>query len=123
MRFRELLEAHKKDMAKIITQEHGKTLTDAEGSITRGIEVVEFAAGIPHLLKGEFSENVGSEVDSWSMRAAGWRLRRHHAFQLPGDGADVDVSGRHRGKIEGRNVSARRPAAAAKSCPRRRRSR
>jgi malonate-semialdehyde dehydrogenase (acetylating) / methylmalonate-semialdehyde dehydrogenase len=68
MKFRELMEAHKKDMAKIVTQEHGKTLADAEGSITRGIEVVEFATGIPHLLKGEFGENVGTDVDSWSMR-------------------------------------------------------
>jgi malonate-semialdehyde dehydrogenase (acetylating)/methylmalonate-semialdehyde dehydrogenase len=68
MRFRELMEAHKKDLAKIVTQEHGKTLIDAEGSITRGIEVVEFAMGIPHLLKGEHSENVGTEVDTWSIR-------------------------------------------------------
>src|SRR4249920_3868293 len=68
MRFRELMETHKKDLAKIVTQEHGKTLADAEGSITRGIEVVEFASGIPHLLKGEFSENVGTDVDSWSLR-------------------------------------------------------
>jgi malonate-semialdehyde dehydrogenase (acetylating)/methylmalonate-semialdehyde dehydrogenase len=68
MRFRELMEAHKKDLAKIVTQEHGKTLADAEGSITRGIEVVEFAMGIPHLLKGEHSENVGTEVDTWSIR-------------------------------------------------------
>ncbi len=68
MRFRELMEAAKHDLAKIVTQEHGKTLADAEGSITRGIEVVEFAAGIPHLLKGEFSENVGTDVDSWSLR-------------------------------------------------------
>jgi malonate-semialdehyde dehydrogenase (acetylating)/methylmalonate-semialdehyde dehydrogenase len=68
MRFRELMEAHKKDLAKIITQEHGKTLADAEGSITRGIEVIEFATGIPHLLKGEFSENVGPEIDSYSLR-------------------------------------------------------
>ncbi|HET9764008.1 MAG TPA: aldehyde dehydrogenase family protein, partial [Casimicrobiaceae bacterium] len=68
MRFRELLEAHKKDLAKIVTQEHGKTLADAEGSVTRGIEVVEFATGIPHLLKGEFSENVGTDVDTYSIR-------------------------------------------------------
>ncbi len=68
MRFRELMEAHKKSLAAIVTEEHGKTLADAEGSITRGIEVVEFASGIPHLLKGEFSENVGSDVDSWSLR-------------------------------------------------------
>src|SRR6188474_2163745 len=68
MRFRELMERHKKDLAKIVTQEHGKTLIDAEGSITRGIEVVEFAMGIPHLIKGEHSENVGTEVDTWSIR-------------------------------------------------------
>ncbi len=68
MRFRELMDAHKRELAQILTQEHGKTLADAEGSITRGIEVVEFATGIPHLLKGEFSENVGSDVDSWSLR-------------------------------------------------------
>ena len=68
MRFRELMDTAKKDLAKIVTQEHGKTLADAEGSITRGIEVVEFASGIAHLLKGEFSENVGTDVDSWSLR-------------------------------------------------------
>ena len=68
MRFRELMDAHRKDLAKIITQEHGKTLADAEGEVTRGIEVIEFATGIPHLLKGEFSENVGTDVDSYSLR-------------------------------------------------------
>ena len=68
MRFRELMEANKKSLAAIVTQEHGKTLADAEGSVTRGIEVIEFATGIPHLLKGEFSENVGTDVDSWSLR-------------------------------------------------------
>ncbi len=68
MRFRDLMEAHKPELAKIITQEHGKTLADAAGEVTRGIEVVEFATGIPHVLKGEFSENVGTEVDSFSLR-------------------------------------------------------
>src|SRR6201997_1576995 len=68
MRFRELMETHKKDLARLVSQEHGKTLVDAEGSITRGIEVVEFATGIPHLLKGEFSDNVGTEVDGFSLR-------------------------------------------------------
>ncbi len=68
MRFRELLDAAKKDLARLVTEEHGKTLADAEGSVTRGIEVVEFATGIPHLLKGEFSDNVGTDVDSWSLR-------------------------------------------------------
>ncbi len=68
MRFRELMEARRKELAAVITQEHGKTLADAEGEVTRGIEVIEFATGIPHLLKGEFSENVGTEVDSFSLR-------------------------------------------------------
>ncbi|MCC7326107.1 MAG: CoA-acylating methylmalonate-semialdehyde dehydrogenase [Burkholderiales bacterium] len=68
MRFRDLLQAQRKEFAKIITQEHGKTLGDAEGEVTRGIEVVEFATGIAHLLKGEFSENVGTGVDSFSLR-------------------------------------------------------
>jgi len=68
MRFRDLMEAHKKDLARLVSQEHGKTLADAEGSITRGIEVVEFATGIPHLLKGEFSDTVGADVDTFSLR-------------------------------------------------------
>ncbi len=68
MRFRELMNEHRKSLAAIITQEHGKTLSDAEGEVTRGIEVIEFATGIPHLLKGEFSENVGPEIDSFSLR-------------------------------------------------------
>src|SRR5579862_3710144 len=68
MRFRDLLERHRKDLARIVTQEHGKTLADAEGSVMRGMEVVEFATGIPHLLKGEHSESVGTDVDSWSIR-------------------------------------------------------
>ena len=68
MRFRELLDANKKELRKLITQEHGKTLVDAEGEITRGLEVVEFAMGIPHLLKGEHSENVGTGVDAYSIR-------------------------------------------------------
>jgi malonate-semialdehyde dehydrogenase (acetylating)/methylmalonate-semialdehyde dehydrogenase len=65
-RFKELLEAHAGDLAKIITAEHGKVLSDARGEVTRGLEVVEFACGIPHLLKGEHSMNVGRDVDSWS---------------------------------------------------------
>ena len=67
-RFRELLDAHAKDMAAIITAEHGKVLSDAGGEVTRGLEVVEFAAGIPDLLKGEFTDQVGRGVDSFSLR-------------------------------------------------------
>ncbi len=62
------MERHIDELAKLITQEHGKVLSDARGEMTRGIEVVEFACGIPHLLKGEFSESVGSGIDSWSLK-------------------------------------------------------
>jgi malonate-semialdehyde dehydrogenase (acetylating)/methylmalonate-semialdehyde dehydrogenase len=67
-RLKGLIEQHLDEMAAVITEEHGKTVDDAKGSITRGLEVVEFACGIPHLLKGEFSEDVGSGVDSHSVR-------------------------------------------------------
>ncbi len=67
-RFRDLIEQHRRELASLITREHGKLLSDAEGEVTRGLEVVEFACGIPHLLKGEHSENVGTGVDSWSLR-------------------------------------------------------
>jgi len=67
-KFLQLLQAQQKELAKIITEEHGKTLDDAMGSVQRGIEVVEFACGIPHLLKGEYSENVGTQVDTHTLR-------------------------------------------------------
>ncbi len=67
-KFNELLDRHRSELAAIITNEHGKTLPDADGETTRGLEVVEFACGIPHLLKGEFTENVGTMVDSHSTR-------------------------------------------------------
>ena len=66
--FRELLNARKGELAEIITSEHGKVLSDALGEITRGQEVVEFATGIPHLLKGFYSENVSTGVDVYSTR-------------------------------------------------------
>jgi malonate-semialdehyde dehydrogenase (acetylating)/methylmalonate-semialdehyde dehydrogenase len=67
-RFKGLLEANMDKIAELVTAEHGKVLSDAKGSIQRGLEVVEFACGIPQLLKGEFTENVGTNVDSWSVR-------------------------------------------------------
>jgi malonate-semialdehyde dehydrogenase (acetylating)/methylmalonate-semialdehyde dehydrogenase len=66
--YRELLEKHKVELAKILTSEHGKVTSDALGEVNRGLEVVEFACGIPHLLKGEISENVSTDVDSYSLR-------------------------------------------------------
>lgn len=67
-KFRELLEAKKSELAQIITSEHGKVLSDSLGEITRGQEVVEFACGVGHLLKGSHTENASTEVDVYSMR-------------------------------------------------------
>ncbi len=67
-KFLELLEKNQKALAATLSEEHGKTLDDAMGSVQRGIEVVEFACGIPHLLKGEYSENVGTQVDTHTLR-------------------------------------------------------
>ena len=67
-RLKALLEANIGDLAALLSEEHGKTIDDAKGSITRGIEVVEFACGIPHLLKGDYTEDVGTNVDSYSVR-------------------------------------------------------
>jgi len=67
-KFLQLLQRDQKKLAQIVTEEHGKTLPDAMGSVQRGIEVVEFACGIPHLLKGEYAENVGTQVDTHTLR-------------------------------------------------------
>ena len=69
-KYKALLEAHADELAELITREHGKVFDDAKGELTRGIEVVEFACGIPHLLKGEHSEQVGGGVDAWSLNQA-----------------------------------------------------
>ncbi len=67
-RYRELVEKHRDELARLITAEHGKTLSDAAGSVQRGLEVIEFACGIPHLLQGEASRDVGSGIDCQSQR-------------------------------------------------------
>jgi len=67
-KFKELIEKYADQITKLIVSEHGKVYDDAKGSLQRGLEIVEFACGIPQVLKGEFSENVGSNIDSWSMR-------------------------------------------------------
>jgi malonate-semialdehyde dehydrogenase (acetylating)/methylmalonate-semialdehyde dehydrogenase len=67
-KFRELLERDGDAIARLITDEHGKVLSDAKGELTRGTEVVEFACGIPHLMRGEVTEQVGRGIDSWSLR-------------------------------------------------------
>ena len=66
--FRQLVHAHREELAAIITSEHGKVLADALSEVTRGLEVVEFACGIPHLLKGGYSESVSSGVDVYAIR-------------------------------------------------------
>ena len=67
-KFKELIEKNSDEITKMIVSEHGKVYEDAKGSLARGLEVVEFACGIPQVLKGEFTENVGTDIDSWSIR-------------------------------------------------------
>jgi len=67
-RFKELLDGNADAISRTISNEHGKTHADAAGELARGIDVVDFTCGIPHLLKGEYSRNVGPEIDSWSDR-------------------------------------------------------
>ncbi|MFI6091121.1 CoA-acylating methylmalonate-semialdehyde dehydrogenase [Streptomyces sp. NPDC051218] len=69
LRFLQLVEAERESLAGLLSAEHGKTVADAHGDIQRGLEVVEFAAGIPHLLKGEFTDNAGSGIDVHSLRS------------------------------------------------------
>ena len=67
-RSKELLDQHHKELAALITREHGKVLSDAMGEVTRGIEVVEFACGAPHLAKTSYSDNIGGGIDNWNLR-------------------------------------------------------
>ena len=67
-KFLELLNRHRDDLASAITAEHGKVFTDAQGEVTRGIEVVEFACGVPQLLKGDYTDQVSTGIDNWTMR-------------------------------------------------------
>tara|TARA_Y100001978_G_scaffold3135_1_gene2681 strand:- start:402 stop:1895 length:1494 start_codon:yes stop_codon:yes gene_type:complete len=67
-KYKEIIEKNSDLLAKMIVSEHGKVYEDAKGSLTRGLEVVEFACGIPQMLKGDFTENVGTNIDSWSVR-------------------------------------------------------
>jgi malonate-semialdehyde dehydrogenase (acetylating)/methylmalonate-semialdehyde dehydrogenase len=67
-RFLELLHQHRDELARLITAEHGKVFADAQGEVTRGIEIVEFACGIPQLLKGDYTEQVSTGIDNWTLR-------------------------------------------------------
>jgi malonate-semialdehyde dehydrogenase (acetylating) / methylmalonate-semialdehyde dehydrogenase len=67
-KFLELLNTHKDKLAHMITAEHGKVFTDAQGEVSRGIDIVEFACGIPQLLKGDFTDQVSTGIDNWTLR-------------------------------------------------------
>ena len=67
-KFKDLVDRHTADLARLITLEHGKTLPDAAGEVQRGLEVIEFACGAPHLLKGQHSHGIGGGIDHWSQR-------------------------------------------------------
>jgi len=67
-KFKELLDKHRDELAALITRQHGKVFADAQGEVTRGIEVVEFACGITSSLKGEHSDSVGGGIDNWNLR-------------------------------------------------------
>lgn len=67
-KFKELIEKHHDELAAAITREHGKVFSDAKGEVTRGLEIVEFACGIPQLLKTQFSDNIGGGIDNWHLR-------------------------------------------------------
>ncbi|HEY0819281.1 MAG TPA: aldehyde dehydrogenase family protein, partial [Rhizobacter sp.] len=67
-KFLELLNKHRDELARMITAEHGKVFTDAQGEVTRGIDIVEFACGIPQLLKGDYTDQVSTGIDNWTMR-------------------------------------------------------
>ena len=94
MKFLQLAQAEMDSLARLLSSEHGKTVADAKGDIQRGLEVIEFAVGAPHLLKGEFTESAGTGIDVYSMRQPPRRRCRHHALQLPRD--DPAVEGRPR---------------------------
>src|SRR5471032_3573500 len=67
-KFKELLDAHTDELAELITRDHGKLFSDAKGEVLRGIEIVEFACGIPNLLKTDFTDQISSGIDAWNLR-------------------------------------------------------
>ena len=117
---RELVHARKEEIAKLLVAEHGKVLSDAMGEVTRGLEVIEFACGIPTLLKGEFSEQASIGRRCLFDPAAARCRRRDHAVQLPRDGPDVDVGAgdrvRQHVRPEAVREGSRRPRSTRRSC-------
>ena len=100
MKFIELVNQNVDELAELLSLEHGKTVPDSKGDIQRGIEVIEFAIGIPHLLKGEYTEGAGHRHRRLLAAPAARRGRRHHPVQLPGD--DPAVEGRPRARVRQR---------------------
>ncbi len=92
MKFVQLLNRDLDKLAEALSREHGKTIPDARGDVIRGMEVAEFTIGAPHLLKGEFSEGAGPDIDIYSMHAptAGGGCR-DYPVQLSGDDPDVEI--------------------------------
>lgn len=95
-RFKQLLEQNEAKIAQMISEEHGKTLEDAAGELKRGIENVEFACAAPEVLKGEYSRNVGPNIDAWSDFQPLGIVAGITPFKLPGHGPLVDVPAGHR---------------------------
>jgi malonate-semialdehyde dehydrogenase (acetylating)/methylmalonate-semialdehyde dehydrogenase len=91
-----LLNQHRDTLAAMITSEHGKVFTDAQGEVTRGIDIVEFACGIPQLLKGDYTEQVSTGIDNWTMRQPLGVAVGITPFNFPVMVPDVDVPGGHR---------------------------
>ena len=93
-KFLDLVQKEFDSLAALLSSEHGKTVPDSRGDIQRGLEVVEFACGIPHLMKGEYSDRRRPGDRSLFAAPAPRRRRRHHAVQLPGDDPDVEIRAR-----------------------------
>ena len=93
---RDLIERHLDELSELVADEHGKVVSDAKGEVIRGLEVVEFACGIPTLLKGEYSEQVSTDVDAYSFRQPLGVCAGITPVQLPRHGAHVDAPRRDR---------------------------
>ena len=94
--FRDLIAHNRQRIAEIVSTENGKTLADALGEVARGLENVEFACGVPHLLKGGYTEQASRGVDVYQIRQPLGRRRWHYAVQLPRHGSSVDARERYR---------------------------
>jgi malonate-semialdehyde dehydrogenase (acetylating)/methylmalonate-semialdehyde dehydrogenase len=90
-KFLELMAKENDALADLLAREHGKTVADAKGDIQRGVEVVEFACGIPHLMKGEYTEGAGPGIDLYSMRQPLGVVAGITPFNFPGDDPDVEI--------------------------------